>query len=184
MDDHGDLPWDEAAFAALQRAVRDRAPAVAADALATAGRRPGCRGARAALCSRLVADALQPSVADAQRPSGAARAAAGSCVTGGVSRLPDVLRYVRGIEHRLERLADDVGRDRRRMAEVVPLERRYAEHLAGLGRRAVPSAVVELGWQLEELRVSVFAQPLGAKGSVSTPRIGRRLATLGRSAGT
>jgi ATP-dependent helicase HrpA len=38
--------------------------------------------------------------------------------------------------------------------------------------------VVELGWALEELRVSVFAQPLGARGSVSPTRIRRRLEAL------
>jgi ATP-dependent helicase HrpA len=65
------------------------------------------------------------------------------------------------------------------MAEVVPLERRYAAYLRSLDRQLVPSDVVELGWQLEELRVSVFAQPLGVKGSVSATRIARRLDALG-----
>jgi ATP-dependent helicase HrpA len=94
--------------------------------------------------------------------------------------LPDVHRYVRGLEYRLERLADDVARDRRRMAEVVPLEERFARHLRRQGRTsaATPDAV-EVGWQLEELRMSVFAQPLGVEGSVSPRRVARALDQLG-----
>ena len=86
---------------------------------------------------------------------------------------------MRGIDYRLERLASDAARDQRRMAEVLPLEQRYAAYLARLGRAPVGADVVELGWSLEELRVSVFAQPLGARGSVSAKRIARELDALG-----
>jgi ATP-dependent helicase HrpA len=48
----------------------------------------------------------------------------------GTHRLPDVHRYVRGIEHRLEHLAGQVDRDRRRMAEVRPLEERQQRRIA------------------------------------------------------
>ena len=53
---------------------------------------------------------------------------------GRTERIGDVRRYVDGIAYRLDRLADDVVRDVRRMAEVVPLERRYDAHVRGLGR--------------------------------------------------
>ena len=46
------------------------------------------------------------------------------------------MRYVEGIAYRLDRLADDVARDVRRMSEVVPLERRYGAYLRRA--RAVP----------------------------------------------
>jgi ATP-dependent helicase HrpA len=96
-------------------------------------------------------------------------------IRAGATRLDDLSRYVRGIAYRLDRIADDVGRDRRRMDEVVPLE----DEFAGLVRRgASGAAAVELGWRLEELRVSVFAQPIGAKGSVSATKLRRELATL------
>jgi hypothetical protein len=39
--------------------------------------------------------------------------------------------------------------------------------------------VVELGWQLEELRLAVFAQPVGVRGQVSTTRVERALAAIG-----
>ncbi|HEX7095972.1 MAG TPA: DUF3418 domain-containing protein, partial [Acidimicrobiales bacterium] len=78
-----------------------------------------------------------------------------------------------------ERLADDLARDERRMAEVRPLERRYAEYLATLPPGPVDPAIVELGWELEELRIGVFAQQLGTRGPVSAKRIARKLDALG-----
>ena len=95
------------------------------------------------------------------------------------TRVPDLLRYVRGIEYRLDRLAEDVARDHRRMAEVRPLERRYASFLASLTSDRTTPTVVDLGWMLEELRISVFAQPLGARGAVSATKIRRELDALG-----
>ncbi|MEJ7722039.1 MAG: DUF3418 domain-containing protein [Ilumatobacteraceae bacterium] len=123
---------------------------------------------------------MQASVADARshldrlvRP--------GFVVTAGVARLRDVARYVSAIELRLERLGDDIARDRRRMDEVVPLERAYAEYLRRVGRRA-PREATTIGWQLEELRVAVFAQQLGVVGGkVSVTRIERALAELASS---
>jgi ATP-dependent helicase HrpA len=178
LDDH-ELPWDAEAFAAVRRDVRSRAPEVAADALATAAdvlaaaRRVGDE------LERLIAPGVQSSVADA-RAHLARLVAPGFVLRAGTRRLPDVHRYVRGIEHRLLRLGDDVARDRRRMAEVVPLEDRFARHLRREGR-STPSApeARELGWQLEELRMSLFAQSLGVGGAVSARRISRALDRLG-----
>jgi ATP-dependent helicase HrpA len=90
-----------------------------------------------------------------------------------------VLRYVKGIEYRVERLADDIARDQRRMVEVLPLEQRYASFVSHLSTEAITSEIIEHGWLLEELRISVFAQPLGARGGVSTTRMRRDLDALG-----
>ena len=57
----------------------------------------------------------------------------------------------------------------------MPLEDEYA---ALLRRGATGHAAVELGWRLEELRVSVFAQPVGATGGVSPTKVRRELAAL------
>ena len=83
----------------------------------------------------------------------------------GAGRLPDVHRYVRGIEYRLDHLAGDVARDRRRMEEVLPVEREYAAAVARFDR--VPDDLREVAWMIEELRMSTFAQPLGVEGSTS-----------------
>ena len=75
------------------------------------------------MIARLVAPAVRASVIDAtdqlDRLVGP-----GFVQRTGAARLADVVRYVRGIEHRLERLPDDIPRDVRRMAEVRPLEAR------------------------------------------------------------
>ena len=117
MGDHGELPWDADAFAELQRTVRREAPAVAAAAVATVAEILAAADRVRARLDRLGAPAVAASVADARahldrlvRP--------GFVVRAGAQRLPDVLRYVRSIEYRLERLAEDVPRDVRRMAEV------------------------------------------------------------------
>jgi ATP-dependent helicase HrpA len=58
------------------------------------------------------------------------------------------------------------------------LENRYVALLDRLGRRVSPD-VVELGWQLEELRVGVFAQAVGTNGTVSVKRVQRALSEFG-----
>ena len=165
LADHGALPWDEDAFRALQEVVRREAPAIAVDARATAADIVELAARVRARLDALVAPALQRSVADAgahlDRLVGP-----GFVVAAGTRRLPDVHRYVRGLEYRVERLAGDVARDLRRMAEVVPLEEEY-ESLAPHAR--------DLRWKLEELRVSLFAQPIGTRESVSAVRLHREL---------
>ncbi len=140
-------------------------PSIAADALATATDILDLAARVRDRLDRLGAPALQRSVADA-RAHLDRLVGPRFVVAAGTRRLPDVRRYVRGIEYRVERLADDVPRDLRRMAEVAPLEAGYA-HLAR-----------DIRWKLEELRVSIFAQPIGAKGSVSTVKLLRELGSL------
>ncbi len=177
MDEVGALPWDAESFEELRQRVRSDGPAVAREAMAVVADVVGVAVTVRGRLERLVAPAVAASVADAaghlERLVGP-----GFVVRAGRRRLADVLRYARGIEFRLDRLAEDVARDRRRMAEVGPLEERYTAGLRRSGR-PVSAHVVDLGWQLEELRISVFAQPLGAVGSPSPTKLRRRLDTLG-----
>jgi hypothetical protein len=66
------------------------------------------------------------------------------------------------------------------MAEVVPLERRYTDIVDTAGPGKLPPELVEVRWQLEELRVATFAQPLMIKRpgqpAISTKRISDTLA--------
>jgi ATP-dependent helicase HrpA len=48
-----------------------------------------------------------------------------------------------------------------------------------LGRGRVTPDVIDLGWMLEELRISEFAQVVGTKQAVSQQRISSELARLG-----
>ena len=94
------------------------------------------------------------------------------------SRIDDVRRYVEGIGYRLDRLAEDVGRDVRRMARSC---RWNAASTPTHPARAVTPGhdTVAVRWLLEELRMSVFAQPLGVAERASTRRVGERLIALG-----
>jgi ATP-dependent helicase HrpA len=167
-----DLPWDERAFSDLERAVREATPQIAADALAVAADVLGAAARVRKRTSSLTAPALRPTVADAEAHVDRL-VAPGFVRRSGADRLPDVHRYVRGIEYRLDHLAGDVARDQRRMAEVRPIEREYADAVATFER--VPDALREVAWMLEELRMSVFAQPLGVEGPVSAKRIRQQI---------
>ena len=65
------------------------------------------------------------------------------------------------------------------MDELVPLERRYEAYVRNLGRSRPGAEAVEVRWLLEELRISVFAQPLGVGERVSPRRVAERLTALG-----
>ncbi|TKK85655.1 ATP-dependent RNA helicase HrpA [Herbidospora galbida] len=97
----------------------------------------------------------------------------------GYQRLPDLHRYLRAVERRLEKLADDVHRDRALMHQLHDLEDDYRDLVAGLPpARRNAAAVGEIRWMLEELRVSFFAQQLGTPTPVSEKRIRKAMAQL------
>ncbi len=171
-----ELPFDERHFASIERAVRDDVSQLAADALAAAADVLAAAGRVRRRLDVLTAEALAPTVADADGHL-ARLIVPGFVARAGVDRLPDVHRYVRGIEHRLDHLAGDVRRDQRRMAEVRPLEREYAAVVERVGRTT--EALRDIAWMLEELRMSVFAQALGVVGPVSPKRIRAALAEAG-----
>ena len=163
-----ELPWDDTAFSSLERAVRDKSPGIATDALAVAADVIAAAERVHQRTRSLTADALRPTTGDVE--SHLARLVLPGFVRrAGTDRLPDIHRYVRGIEYRLDHLAGDVPRDQRRMADVRPLEREYAAAVTKLDR--VSDEVRNVGWLLEEYRMSVFAQPLGVHGPVSPKRI-------------
>jgi ATP-dependent helicase HrpA len=88
----------------------------------------------------------------------------GFVAASGVRRLPDLVRYLRAARYRIERIADNLSADRERMATIHELEAEIRAAPPGPARE-------EARWQLEELRVSYFAQPLGVHGPVSARRV-------------
>ncbi|HSP27324.1 MAG TPA: DUF3418 domain-containing protein, partial [Ilumatobacteraceae bacterium] len=181
MSDHGSLPWTEAEFEALRRAVRDAAPGLAANALHKVARVMAASTEASQRLSRLRADALRASVDDANRHLGRL-VHRGFVLGAGLERLDDIERYVRAITYRLDHLAGAQAADQRRMAEVVPLEQRFESIVDAAGTAELSRAFIDLRWQLEELRVATFAQPLMVKRpgqpSVSPKRIAAALAAL------
>jgi ATP-dependent helicase HrpA len=100
----------------------------------------------------------------------------GFVAAAGRERLGDLARYVTAIGRRLERLPRDVETDRARMQRVAAVQQAYAELVRALpAGRAAGADVREIGWTIEELRVSLWAQQLGTRRPVSEQRIFRMI---------
>jgi ATP-dependent helicase HrpA len=179
VDDIG-VVRDAESFAALVAQGRTRLALDAAAAVRTAGLVVVTAAAVHAQMDRLVAPSLQPSVADARRQLDRL-VRPGFVIAAGAGRLADVVRYVQGIQRRLEKLPEDPGRDLQRIREAVAIEQRYAAFVATLAPSQVTRSVVDTGWMLEELRISLFAQTLGTSGPVSAKRIDREMQRLAQA---
>ena len=94
---------------------------------------------------------------------------------GGRRRLPDLLRYVRAMVQRLDRLPGDLAGDAERMERVAYVTEAWRQ---ARDRRPDDAALAELRWMLEELRVSYFAQALGTPHPVSEKRVLRAIGQL------
>lgn len=95
----------------------------------------------------------------------------------GARNLGNVGRYLTAIEHRLDRLAENPRRDSEAMARVQRLDRDHDRLVEQQGWTPDLEAIV---WQLQELRVSFFAQHVGASGQVSEKRIRTALNTVAK----
>jgi ATP-dependent helicase HrpA len=84
--------------------------------------------------------------------------------------LQQLPRYLKAITLRLDKLRAEPARDAARLAELRPLEQRYARRVAER-RGAVDARLDEYRWLLEELRVSFFAQELRTPQPVSVKRL-------------
>ncbi len=90
----------------------------------------------------------------------------------GWKRLPDILRYMRAIERRMEKLPIDPNKDRLHMLKVESVTSDYKELLNKIPKgMVIPENVKEIRWMIEELRVSFFAQQLGTPYPVSDKRV-------------
>lgn len=90
----------------------------------------------------------------------------------GYARLPDLLRYLQAIDKRMDKLAQDVNRDRAAMLRVEQVQQVYQQLLAKLPKsKPISDEVAEIRYMIEELRVSLFAQQLGTKYQVSDKRV-------------
>ncbi|HAS6141812.1 TPA: ATP-dependent RNA helicase HrpA [Vibrio vulnificus] len=90
----------------------------------------------------------------------------------GWKRLPDILRYMKAIERRMEKLPIDPNKDRLHMLKIESVVKDYKELLNKIPKGlAVPENVKDIRWMIEELRVSFFAQQLGTPYPVSDKRV-------------
>ncbi|WP_257644320.1 DUF3418 domain-containing protein, partial [Luteimonas salinisoli] len=90
--------------------------------------------------------------------------------------LAEYPRYLQALALRAERALRDPLRDQQRMLELAPF-------VEALRQAEVEGEAGDPGWRgfardLEELRVSLYAQELGARGGVSPKKLARRLDAL------
>lgn len=171
LREHGGPVWDAESFRALLETLRPelnpRALGVVQDV------EPILRIANQ-VRTRLVGNEFAgfgESVADIERQLGSL-VYPGFVTAVGAERLPDIARYLRGIERRMDKLPSAPGRDVELLSEIAGLRREYEAAREHTG----PGVLAEVPWMLEELRVSYFAQQLGTAHPVSAKRIGRAIA--------
>jgi ATP-dependent helicase HrpA len=95
--------------------------------------------------------------------------------------MADVVRYLRAARARLEKLPTAPRRDAELMETVHEVAGRYRARRAAAAddpRTFDREAWDAVGWMIEELRVSSFAQEIGTAGSVSVQRIDKASAKL------
>jgi len=172
----GGPAWDEAGFVRVRDAARVRLEPAVADIVErvqrvlVAAREVEQR--LAALPQHVPADALadiRAQLSDLVFP--------GFVTATGRQQLTHLVRYLRGIERRLETLPTNPQRDHDWMAAVQEVQGEY-EQL----RSEVPpgEGLRRIRWMIEELRVSYFAQGLGTAHPVSQKRIYRAMDELTR----
>lgn len=92
------------------------------------------------------------------------------------ARLAELPRYLRGMLHRLDKLADNPPLDTKRLREFKPLWAAAVERLSKAAEQAEVSpalwaALSDYRWALEEYRISLFAQTLGTAYPISAKRL-------------
>ena len=90
----------------------------------------------------------------------------------GWQRLPDMVRYLKAVDNRLDKLPVDPNRDRLHMHSIANVQQELEGQLAKVPRSAAtPESLLEARWMIEEYRVSCFAQILGTAYPISEKRI-------------
>lgn len=90
----------------------------------------------------------------------------------GYTRLADLQRYLQAIDKRIDKLAQDVNRDRAAMLRVEKVQEAYQQLLHKLPKsKPISDEILEIRYMIEELRVSLFAQQLGTAYPISDKRI-------------
>lgn len=94
----------------------------------------------------------------------------------GWDRLPDLVRYLRAVEQRIDKARQQPQRDRDWMSQVHEVDDRYRDLRSRVPEGQAPSTALQrIGWMIEEFRVSLFAQSVGTAHPVSAKRIHRSM---------
>ncbi|PWH05245.1 ATP-dependent RNA helicase HrpA [Brachybacterium endophyticum] len=97
----------------------------------------------------------------------------------GVEHLGDLVRYLKADGIRLDKLEENPPRDAKLAWQVHDVEQLWQRTRAKLSRARVARAdAARIPWLLEEYRVSLFAQTLGTRETVSDKRIRSAITAL------
>ena len=89
--------------------------------------------------------------------------------------LPHMVRYIKAIEKRLDKLKLGTSQDERIMTQFRPLWKRYDEYCDNDTKLlSINSELQHYRWMLEELKVSLFAQELKTAIPVSAKRLDKQ----------
>ncbi|MEP7112095.1 MAG: DUF3418 domain-containing protein, partial [Ilumatobacteraceae bacterium] len=169
--------WTTAQFDSLVATARRPLPLRSAIALRTAAEIIALAADIEERLAKLISPSVAPNVADVRRHL--ARLVRDRFVIAhGEHRLAEVLRYVNGIKRRIDKLPESPAKDLHKLVEVRNVEREYSSLLESLPAGDVGPEIIDLGWMLEELRISVFAPSLGTSRPVSNKRIVAELVAL------
>ncbi|MCO7251494.1 ATP-dependent RNA helicase HrpA [Pseudoalteromonas sp. Ps84H-4] len=90
----------------------------------------------------------------------------------GAAKMMDLIRYLKAIERRLEKLPVDPNRDRLCVLELEKVAEQYQKLTNKIPKgMPVPEEISNIFWMQQELRVSLFAQTLGTPYPVSAKRV-------------
>jgi ATP-dependent helicase HrpA len=168
----GGPPRDEAAFDAIVATARTELPRLTADTVrrvedvltqarevaVAIGAAPGRRVPEAA-------------IADLRAQMGGLLHR-GFVAATGRRRLSDVVRYLKAMAHRLEKLPANAARDELWMRQVAAVTAEYEQLRARVPATGAPDdPVARVRWMIEELRVGLFAQNIGTPRPVSEQRV-------------
>ncbi|MFC4223049.1 ATP-dependent RNA helicase HrpA [Lysinibacter cavernae] len=172
------LIWTEQRFAEARDAFSSRLIDASYRAVATVAAVLGAvRDANRSI-ERNTAITLLPALTDARDQLGAL-VFDGFISRTGLDQLPRLTVYAQAVTARIEKLAENPGRDRVWMTEVQNLTEKYRSAGGQLPpAEDAPEALTRVRWMLEELRVSLFAQHLKTAGPVSAQRITKALGEL------
>ncbi|MFD4192192.1 ATP-dependent RNA helicase HrpA [Amycolatopsis thermoflava] len=173
MADNGGPVWDEAGFAVLLEKVRGALNPTVLDVLTEVEKI--LKAANEAEVALEGARGPAESLAD-MRQQLSRLVYPGFVTATGFDRLPHLVRYLRGIGRRVEKLPSTGAKDVELLRDVEWVTGEYEAAVAALPPGVSPGPeLLEVRWMIEELRVSFFAQTLGTAHPVSLKRVIRAL---------
>jgi ATP-dependent helicase HrpA len=168
--DCGGPAWDEAAFTVLRDKVRAELNPTVLDVVNHVQRALTAANAVRTRLSTMAAPRLEPSLRDV-RAQLSRLVYRGFVTATGFDQLPNLVRYVQGIELRLDKLPERPDRDLEWTQDVQEVWEAYRQLPPGPETR-------KIRWMTEELRLSYFAQSIKTAYPVSAKRIHRAIDQL------